>query len=396
MLLVLDEERERVRGLRVGEVHVGIARADVHVEHAVALLRDRERTTQQEVTHGLRVLARLTPVVGSPSFVRRGAVRGRRIRDVQARAVGDDRLEPDQPRVVRRRRSPGPRTAAPWPSNDPFLARLDDPRLDPADAMHRHAAERLLEFRARDRGLRVALVGDDRDDVLGLEQPAHVAGRVGAQGGVTGRHHRVLRGLAPQVLGDPPAQRQAEHRGLGELLHERRGLQVRVVRGEQGGAQEHAPRLERSRIAVEQILGAERMAVRVDDVGAGQIDLHRSSSWDRGPAQNRHRRRRIISSSSRPSYCAHSPRRVARKVSNRNSPIASREHRRRRRAVPRPPARDAGSCRTPRAAFTSSGRARRGPPRSRAGGGRRRPGRAARRRAARRSPGTGSRCRRPV
>ena len=305
------------------EVHVGVARADVHVEHAVAVLRDVERATQQEVPHRLGVLARFTPVVGAPSLERRDAVRGRRIGDVQARAVGDDRLEPDQARVVR-----GAVRQILEPLHEAIerslLASLHDPGFDPADAMHRHAAERRFELIPRDRGLRVALVGHHRDDVLGLQQPSDVAGRIGAKGGVAGRHHRVLRGLASQVLGDPPAQRQAEHRGLGELLHERGRLQVRVVRGDQRRAQEHAPRLERARFAVEQILGAERMAVRVDDVGAGEIDLHRSSSWDRGPAQYRHRRRRIISSSSSPSYCAHSPRRVATKVSNRKSPIASR------------------------------------------------------------------------
>ena len=52
---------------------------------------------------------------------------------------------------------------------------------------------------------------------------------------------------------------------------------------------------------------------------------HRARSfWDAGPDQYRHRRRRISSSSSSPAYCSHSPRRVARNVSNRNSPIASR------------------------------------------------------------------------
>jgi hypothetical protein len=73
-------------------------------------------------------------------------------------------------------------------------------------------------------------------------------------------------------LGDPPAKRETEHRGLGHLLDERRRLEVRVVRREQGRAEEHAPRLERTRLAVEQILGAERMTVGVDHLGARQVD----------------------------------------------------------------------------------------------------------------------------
>jgi hypothetical protein len=77
-----DEEREGVGRLGVREVHVGIARADVHVEHAVAVLRDVERATQQEVPHRLGVLARFTPVVGAPPLERRHAVRGRRVGDV--------------------------------------------------------------------------------------------------------------------------------------------------------------------------------------------------------------------------------------------------------------------------------------------------------------------------
>jgi hypothetical protein len=69
-VLVLDEQRERVRGLRVGEVDVGIAHTHVDVEDPVVLLRQGERAPQQEVAHGLRVLARLAPLLGAPPLVR--------------------------------------------------------------------------------------------------------------------------------------------------------------------------------------------------------------------------------------------------------------------------------------------------------------------------------------
>ena len=112
----------------------------------------------------------------------------------------------------------------------------------------------------------------------------------------------------------------------------------------------HAPRLERVRVAVEQILAAERMAMRVDHVGAGQIDLHRrpSSRSMRAPLRTatgsvgsprRHPDRRTASAS---------PRRVARNVSNRNSPIASRRTDDAARCSAAS-GKEAGSCRTPRA-----------------------------------------------
>ena len=49
---------------------------------------------------------------------------------------------------------------------------------------------------------------------------------------------------------------------------------VRVARREQRGPEKHAARLERRRVTFEEDLAPKPMTVCVDDVGAGQIDLH--------------------------------------------------------------------------------------------------------------------------
>jgi hypothetical protein len=67
--------------------------------------------------------------------------------------------------------------------------------------MNRDAAEGRLEVLAWDRRLGVALVGDDGDDPLRIEQPARVSGWVGSECGIARGDNRVLRRFAAQKRG---------------------------------------------------------------------------------------------------------------------------------------------------------------------------------------------------
>ena len=323
MLLVLHEERERVRGLGMRQVHVGVARPTctwntrscsfaISNARAAGSPAPAWRAPASHATRR-RASARTPPPHPMP-----------RVRDVQTGPVGDDRLVPDQPWVV-------PAACASVLERPTVSVERSCPRALTIQGSIRPTRctgtppSAVLEFGPRDRGLRVSLVGHHRDHLLRLQQPRHVAGRIGAKGGVAGRHHRVLRGLAPEVLGEPPAERQPEHRRLGELLRERGELEVRVVRGDQRRPQEHASRLERARFPLEQILGPERVTVRVDDVGAGRSTLHRSVLLGPRPRSSTAiAGARISLLVVQPCVLRASPRRVARNVSNRKSPIASR------------------------------------------------------------------------
>ena len=215
---------------------------------------------------------------------------------------------------------------------------------------------------------------------------------VGPEGGVTSSDHGVLRGLTPKIAGDPAAHRQPEQRRLGQLFNEPGELEVRVVRGEEGGPQVHAPGLERVRVAVEQVLGSEPVAVRVDDVGAGHIYFYRSCSVpeDRAPV-----RTAIAGGGSVPRRrVRRTPRtrRVGwRGTSRGKSPMASRTPEAASRSTAS--GSDAGSCRTPRSTLTSSGSTA-GSSSVRGGAAPQPPCRPTPRRATRRPPSTGSRSRR--
>ena len=101
LVLHVDQQREQELRLGVHEVDVRVPAPAVEVERPAVLLGHLQGAADQEVADGLGVLAGLAPLVRAPPREGLAGLGLARVPDVQARAVGDDRLEGDAVRVRR-------------------------------------------------------------------------------------------------------------------------------------------------------------------------------------------------------------------------------------------------------------------------------------------------------
>jgi hypothetical protein len=258
----------------------------MEVDRPVVRLRHVQEPPDEEVADRLRVRARLAPTVVPPTGVRIGRIARRRIADVEPGPVRDDRLVGHA--VGIRGRLGGLGLDPDHEVVERALPVLEDPRLEPRHPMHPRP-DRSRELLGGDRRLRVPLVREHRDDAGRLQQPARVPHRVLLERGVPGHDHRLPGGVAAEVLGQPPVQRDPEDGRSGEPVGHRPQLLLHLRGREEGLAEEHQPRVEARRVLREEVLEPVRVGVRVDDLGAREVD---------GRHQYRHRWARTISTGS--------------------------------------------------------------------------------------------------
>ena len=181
---------------------------------------DRERALEQAVAHGLGVRARLAEAVLAPAHECPAGIGRARLRDVEPRAVGDHRLEGHRA-LGRGRLEARDERVLQLVVAARAVAILGDPRLDADDAVDGDAGL-ARELGGGDDRQREALVDDEALDPRVAPEPLQVAGRIRAQALEPGRAHRLVRGLAAEVLGEAGEQRERERRGRRRPLAARR------------------------------------------------------------------------------------------------------------------------------------------------------------------------------